>query len=687
MDIQYIDELLLPGILGQIFIIIAISASFISFLSYLLSVQSINDITRAKWYRVGKISFLIHALSIVMIIGIIYFLIFNHRFEYDYIRRHSAIGMPVKYLISCFWAGQQGSFLLWLFWHAVLGVFILFKVDRQWSTPMLAVFSLIQIIILSMILGISIPRGAGLILVIGSLSIPIWVLFLNSGIKGWKSIIPVLNVISLFSHKSVKQKWFLLILLIPINLIFLVLIPLNLESVWPNLSETISIGASPFVLSREMFMGNPIFMFSDYTSMVEGRGLNPLLENYWMVIHPPTLFLGFASTLVPFAFAISGLWMKKYTEWVNIAIPWTLFSAVILGTGIMMGGIWAYESLSFGGFWAWDPVENASFIPWLIMLGAMHTMVSFKHSGYGIRTTNVLLIISFLLVLYSTFLTRSGILGDSSVHSFTDLGMMGLLIVLIIAMIIPAIMLLVFNWKNIPIPIKEERASSREFWMFIGALVLLISAIQITYTTSIPVVNNINSAIKSFFPFLEGLEIFNIELFKSNMAPPDDPTGYYNKIQIWFGILITLMTASIQYLKYKSSNVTRFLLKIAPVFVISIALTIVISLLLKISNISYLVLLCGGIFAVLGNSNYIIVVLKGKLSFSGASLAHTGFGLIMIGLIISLGNSKVISKNTLGIKYSDETEFGDDFNQRNILLPKDKSMKMGDYLVTYGGQD
>jgi cytochrome c-type biogenesis protein CcmF len=142
-----------------------------------------------------------------------------------------------------------------------------------------------------------------------------------------------------------------------------------------------------------------------------------------MVIHPPVLFLGFASTIVPFAFAMAGLWTKRIGDWTKPALPWALFSAAVLGTGIMMGGRWAYESLNFGGYWAWDPVENASMVPWLTLIGGIHTLLIYKHTGHSLRATHFLFLITFNLVLYSTFLTRSGVLGDTSVHAFTDLGM------------------------------------------------------------------------------------------------------------------------------------------------------------------------------------------------------------------------------------------------------------------------
>ena len=143
----------------------------------------------------------------------------------------------------------------------------------------------------------------------------------------------------------------------------------------------IKIGTSPFVLVRNLDenIGLPWTQMENYLQIVpqfmDGRGLNPLLQNYWMVIHPPVLFLGFALTMIPFCYAISALWKKEYSKWVNQALPWTYAGIMVLGTGILMGGAWAYEALSFGGFWAWDPVENASILPWILLVAGMHTLL------------------------------------------------------------------------------------------------------------------------------------------------------------------------------------------------------------------------------------------------------------------------------------------------------------------------
>lgn len=112
--------------------------------------------------------------------------------------------------------------------------------------------------------------------------------------------------------------------------------------------------------------------------------------------------------LVPYrsVYAIASLWLKKYTEWIKPVFPWSLFALMILGIGILLGGAWAYEALSFGGFWVWDPVENASLVPWLILAAGIHTLMAYKHTGYSLHATYTFFIGAFIMVLYSSFLTK-----------------------------------------------------------------------------------------------------------------------------------------------------------------------------------------------------------------------------------------------------------------------------------------
>src|SRR5690606_5177542 len=137
-----------------------------------------------------------------------------------------------------------------------------------------------------------------------------------------------------------------------------------------------------------------------------------------------------------------------------------------LGIGIMMGAVWAYETLNFESYWNWDPVENGVYIAWLVMVGALHTMMISHKSSSALKTTFILTIAQFIMVLYSTFLTRSGVLGSASVHSFTDLGLSGQLLVYLFFFILVSVALLAFRWKNLPQDEKEVSTYSSDFWIF-----------------------------------------------------------------------------------------------------------------------------------------------------------------------------------------------------------------------------
>ncbi len=166
---------------------------------------------------------------------------------------------------------------------------------------------------------------------------------------------------------------------------------------------------------------------------LDGHGLNPLLQNFWMIIHPPMLFLGFSSLAVPFVLAVAALGQRNYKNWMNSALPWVLFSALALGAGLMLGGYWAYGVLGWGGWWGWDPVENSSLVPWIVTIILVHTMLVQIVTGKLVRTNFVLAILAYLLVVYSTFLTRSGILANSSVHSFVDPGTFAYVLLVLLA--------------------------------------------------------------------------------------------------------------------------------------------------------------------------------------------------------------------------------------------------------------
>jgi cytochrome c-type biogenesis protein CcmF len=642
---DYIGEQLLPGKLGHFFLYLSLVSSLVATLAYFLSAQSKNQETANDWKKLARISFITEAFSIVSIFAILFYIIHEHRFEYKYAWQHSSLSLEFKYLLACFWEGQEGSFLLWSFWHSLIGL-ILIRTGKKWEAPVMTVISFAQVCLATMIVGLY-----------------------------------------FFGNK---------------------------------------VGSDPFVLLRDsgvldnapaLHMGMDVTkpLRGDYLTFIkDGNDLNPLLQNYWMVIHPPVLFLGFASSIVPFAYAIAGLWKKQdgkgiFADWIKPALPWTLFCVSFLGLGIMMGGMWAYESLTFGGYWAWDPVENASLVPWLVIVSGLHTLLVYKHTGRALGATYLFLVLGFVLVLYSTFLTRSGILGDTSVHSFTDLGLNAQLYLLLYSFLwggailtaqtrdqkiyfgvsaiallilsalisIPAIAfismftglgILCYNIFSISTVVKEEeKASSREFWMFIGSLVLFMSALVIISITSTPVFN----------------KVFNI-----NKAPAEDMMHKYNSIQIFVAIIIAGLSGLVQYLKYKNTGRSYVVKKIIYPALISAVLALLVIYFGKINYgvegpgflaAIWLAVTCS-IFAIVANLSYIWLGVKGDLKIAGASVAHFGFGLILLGILISSSKKEILSNNKDGIA----VPLGENENpMENLTLIKGVPSEMSEYTLTY----
>jgi cytochrome c-type biogenesis protein CcmF len=583
---------LLVGNIGHLSVIVAFAAALVAAYSYFQASRgrALGD-TDASWLRLARGAFFVHGAAVLTVVGSLFFIIYTHRYEYYYAWSHSSNHLPVHFMISCFWEGQEGSFLLWIFWHVVLGLAVM-RFNRRWEAPVMAVFSGVQLFLVSMILGV----------VLG-------------GIK---------------------------------------------------------IGSSPFILLRD-FMGDlPVYKLNPDFVPKDGTGLNPLLQNYWMVIHPPTLFLGFALTLVPFAFAIAGLWKKELTAWVKPAIPWTLIGGGVLGVGVMMGAYWAYETLNFGGYWNWDPVENAVYIPWLVLVASLHGLILWQKRRTGLRTSFVLVIATFVLILYATFLTRSGVLGNASVHSFTDLGLSGQLLVYLGAFVVLAIGLLVARWKQIPVSKKELTMYNPELWVFVGATVLCLGAFQVLVTTSIPVYN----------------ALLGLVGIKSNMALPADQIAHYTKAQLWMGVGIALLSGLAQIMWWQRNDkhtLTNSLSAPGILALLGTALTILLVRYFKLTiTPAYIVLLLAGLFGVLANFGTVFTLFRRGVTLSGGAVAHLGIALMLLGMLASAGYSNIISRNVSGMLYS--REFPEDLNRDNVLLWRNEATRMQNYDVTYTGQ-
>lgn len=598
--IEFIGEHLLPGQVGNILIVLSFVFSLLAVFSYYKAEKNAENISDAlAWKSLGRLSFFIHGFSILGIMGTILYVMANQMYEYNYVFQHVSDTLPMRFILSAFWEGQEGSFLLWMFWHVILGFILIFS-TKDWENRVMTSVAAVQAVLGTMILGIVINWGSGFI----------------------------------------------------------------------------KIGANPLLLTREV-NNFPILSNADYLSILTGSGLNPLLQNYWMTIHPPTLFLGFALCTVPFAFAIGALWKNDYKSFLHVTLPWGLLAAAILGAGIIMGAAWAYEALNFGGYWAWDPVENMSLVPWLVLLAGIHTNLIGKSTGYSVKTTLWAYIFSFILVLYSTFLTRSGVLGDSSVHAFTQMGLEWQLVILIFLFLIPSVVLYFSRRNSIPVPPVEEQTYSKEFWIFIGSLTLLFSAIIITFSTSIPVYNKI----------LDGIGILlNKSMGSWHRTVPLDPINHYNKNQLWVGILIGIMAGFSIFLRFRErhwkSVKTRFFLHTVICAIIAFALTFFTREEFGITAWQYYLLSFTSFFIIVTNINYIFSFLRTNLKLAGSALSHIGFGLLILGALASGLRKHHISTNPFAMSglVGDIT---DEDLEKYIFLIKNQQMFMSGYMVTY----
>jgi len=575
MEIQYIGEHLFPGEMGKLFVWLGFATAILATIFYSLSFYRRND--RQLWKTIARSLYMVHTFSMVAVAVILYFLIFRHYFEYAYVWQYSSVELPIKYIISCFWAGQEGSFLVWALWQSLIGL-VLLRIARNWETPVMMIFSLSQIFVTSMLLGIT--------------------------LLGTK------------------------------------------------------IGASPFALLRHTVgsLQGTIFAMPNYLTMItDGNGLNPLLENIWMTIHPPILFLGYALALVPFSYAIASFLKKDYHTWIGRAMPWTLLALLTLGAGILLGGAWAYVSLTFGGFWSWDPVENSSLVPWMTLVAGLHFLLTARKQNFALFAAYLLITLSYVLVLYASFLTRSGVLADTSAHSFGDNGMTKQLLIFLLTFLVMMVVMIGINVRKFHIP-RKDILLSREFWMFIGAIIMVLAAFQIVFTTSIPVFNG---------------------LFHTDFAPPVDRVGFYNRWQMPYALLIAGFIAFSQFLNYNENDAGHFLKKMGIPLALAVLSCMAIDSFGIVTRMNILMLVGFTLFALYA-SLYNVIFRTSKPRNTGAITAHIGFVVFVLGTALTFSNAQVISKNTSKFDLGDSQS-----NAENLVLTRNDTLSMNGFYVSY----
>lgn len=500
---------------------LALLGAVLNFILYFRTNTNINK-NNNQLQKLARLSFILLSSLIVVASISLMVNILAHNFQMTYVWSYSSKELPFYLLLSSFFAGQEGSLLLWILFFIVIGFFLRqYTSKRNYEYITMAMFNLILATIL-------------LMLIVKSPFDMIWDTFPEEGL--------------------------------------------------------------------------------DASFMPEnGKGMNPILENFWMIIHPPVLFIGYAAMVVPYILAISALFKKDFNNWVELAIPWTLVANAFLGLGIILGGVWAYETLGWGGFWGWDPVENSSLIPWIVTIALSHTLLVQKRTGALVKTNLFLGIFSFSLVLYAVFLTRSGVMSDTSVHSFGEVGGVyySILLRFVIISVIFGLVMLVFRSGSINSTKNALSKLNRETLLTAGAIVILASCIIIFIGTSYPVLTKIISA---------------------PTATAD--ISFYDKWNLPIAILILLLSGVAPLFKWKQEsidNTISFFNFYLPL-IISAVFTILLFL-LGVERLDLLFLAFAGFYAAISN----ILFLKNNISKNflktGSYFSHIGFALLMFGVI------------------------------------------------------
>ncbi|MCX7833694.1 MAG: cytochrome c biogenesis protein CcsA [Ignavibacteria bacterium] len=544
---------------GKILLYVTFISSILTILLYYLGFKN-----KIKSPAIPRTTFHLSVISVLLASSYLLSLILNHQFQYTYVWEYSSKDLSLPLLISSFYAGQEGSFLLWLLFSSIIGIFLLsfLKKYNDYESSVMMVYMFV-------------------------------IMFLS----------------------------LLLILKSPF------------EYIWETFPKEARTGFIP----------------------EDGRGLNPILQNFWMVIHPPILFIGFAAFTIPFAFSISALLLDKFQKWISLALPWLLFATGILGAGIVLGAFWAYGVLGWGGYWSWDPVENSSLIPWIFGVAAVHTMIAQQVTKKYVITNILLNIFAFLFVLYSTFLTRSGILSDASVHSFVKPGNEVYITLILFILIFLFFSIFIFLLKlktikkyidTIPSYKREILITSRETTIYIGSIILIISAILIIAGTSLPII----------------------------ASSKVEPNSYYNPTNMILAVAFTLLAGLAFFLNWEkpAENIfkkSRLSLLFSIISIIPIGI-------FAISNFYFLFFIFICLFTFFVNLIAIIERIKIKNFSFGFAIGHLGITLFLIGVVasaryseeVNLELEKNVPAEAFGYKftYFGDEEFIDKYNQKDL---------------------
>ena len=309
-----------------------------------------------------------------------------------------------------------------------------------------------------------------------------------------------------------------------------------------------------FFLAVLIYSKNPFATFLTQAP-VDGKGLNPLLQNYWMIIHPPALYLGLVSATIPFAFCIGALAAGRLDNaWVYSVRVWVLICWFFLSLGLILGGRWAYEELGWGGYWAWDPVENSALIPWFTATAVLHSIIIQEQRG-SMKIWNAFLIIAtFFLTIFGTFMTRSGIV--QSVHAFGEDNELALLFILFMVVILVfSLGLLLFRVPRLKSQTSFDSFISREFAFLLNNWILLGCAIFVLFATMFSTISE------------------NLTGQRVTVGPP-----FFNKWMTPLGLVLVLLSGVAPLLAWRKTTLERLKTQMLTPFLVSVGTVILIAI-------------------------------------------------------------------------------------------------------------
>jgi cytochrome c-type biogenesis protein CcmF len=471
-----------------------------------------------QWLHWARRVYLLAVVCTVAAFGVLVALCMRSDFRVVYVANFSSSDLPWYYKMSSAWAGQEGSFLLWAFWTALLGLLLMRRL-KQYEQLAMAVYSSILAFLMAIL---------------------------------------------------TKQ--------------------------------------SPFLL------------YPPSEAPPEGMGLNPLLQNYWMAIHPPVIFIGFAALGIPFSIAVAALLRKDWDGWARVTMPFVILCWLTLGAGIILGGYWAYVTLGWGGFWGWDPVENSSLVPWLIVTGLMHGLIVQRVRG-GLHRSNLLLaLLGAPLFFYGTYMTRSGALAEASVHAFDALakGALGLVIAMLLTYTIGGLGLWLLRLRAIPAKQTAEGVLSLDLAFSLGIIALVVIAGLTLIGASMPV----------------------LSLLIAKQSSAVD-ISYYHLANAPFAYVMLLLLGIVPFLSWrKVDNSDVFIQRLSgpwyATLLVGIAVAVASYFLRLPVALGVFFFLLLATFTIFSNVVLVWRLARHNKMSVGGYLAHVGVGLVLLGSAASI---------------------------------------------------